>query len=96
MLAMAGDTVAGALLVSLETEGVGVGSVGCTAVRPAYQGRHIAVQMVQAATAYLKDAGMTDAFLGYTYSGLDHMYGYAGYKICTYYMMAKKARPEDA
>ena len=96
MLAMAGDTVAGSLLVSLETEGVGVGSVGCTAVRPAYQGRHIAVQMVQAATAYLKDAGMTDAFLGYTYSGLDHMYGYAGYKICTYYMMAKKSRPEDA
>ena len=27
---------------------------------------------------------------GYTYSGLDRLYGYAGYKICVYYMMATK------
>lgn len=24
------------------------------------------------------------------YDGVDHMYGYAGYKICIYYMMARK------
>lgn len=33
---------------------------------------------------------MWDAYLGYTYSGLDHMYGYAWDKIWIYYMMAKK------
>jgi len=46
--------------------------------------------MVTIGTKYLKDAGMKEAYLGYTYSGLDHMYGYAGYKICIYYMMAKR------
>lgn len=33
---------------------------------------------------------LKEAYLGYTYSGLDHMYGYAGYKICVYYNMAFK------
>lgn len=47
--------------------------------------------MVTVGTKYLKDAGMKEAYLGYTYSGLDRMYGYAGYKICIYYMMAKKS-----
>ncbi|MBQ8953433.1 MAG: GNAT family N-acetyltransferase, partial [Clostridia bacterium] len=90
MLAEAEGAAAGILMVSLETEGKGVGSVGCTAVRPACRGRHIAVNLVKLATGQLKAAGMTDAFLGYTYSGLDYMYGLAGYKICVYYMMARK------
>ena len=90
MLAEAEGVAAGALMVSLEAEGKGVGSVGCTAVRHAYRGRRIAVNMVTLSTAFLKTAGMRDAFLGYTYSGLDYMYGLAGYKICVYYMMAKK------
>jgi hypothetical protein len=33
---------------------------------------------------------MKEAFLSYTYSGLDRLYGAAGYKINVYYMMAKK------
>lgn len=33
---------------------------------------------------------MHNAFLGYTYSGLDRLYGRAGYRICVYYFMAKK------
>ena len=90
LLATDGDEVVGTLIVSLETEGEGLGSVGCTTVKPSHQGRHIGVNMVTVGTKYLKDAGMREAYLGYTYSGLDHMYGYAGYKICIYYMMAKK------
>ena len=90
MIAEADGLVAGALMVSLEAEGPGLGSVGCTAVRSAFRGRHIAVNLVRLSTAHLKASGMKDAFLGYTYSGLDHMYGYAGYKICAYYMMAQK------
>ncbi|MBQ8845738.1 MAG: GNAT family N-acetyltransferase, partial [Lachnospiraceae bacterium] len=87
-----GEDVVGTLFVNLETEGVGIGSVGCTTVKPSHQGRHIGVNMVTVGTKYLKDAGMKEAYLGYTYTGLDHMYGYAGYKVCIYYMMAKKAR----
>lgn len=91
LIATDGDEVVGTLFVNLETEGEGLGSVGCTTVKPSHQGRHIGVNMVTIGTKYLKDAGMKEAYLGYTYSGLDHMYGYAGYKICSYYMMAKKA-----
>lgn len=85
-----GTTVCGTLIVCAETEGKGLGSVGCTTVRHDYRGRHIAVNMVRLGTGYLKEIGLTDAYLGYTYTGLDRLYGYSGYKICTYYMMAKK------
>lgn len=91
LIATDGDEVVGTLIVSLETEGVGLGSVGCTTVKPSHRGRHIGVNLVTIGTKYLKDAGMKEAYLGYTYTGLDHMYGYAGYKVCIYYMMARKA-----
>lgn len=90
LIATDNDEVVGTLFVNLETEGEGLGSVGCTTVKPSHRGRHIGVNMVTIGTKYLKDAGMREAYLGYTYTGLDHMYGYAGYKICIYYMMAKK------
>lgn len=90
LIATDGDEVVGTLFVNLETEGAGLGSVGCTTVKTSHQGRHIGVNLVIIGTKYLKDAGMKEAYLGYTYSGLDHMYGYAGYKVCIYYMMAKK------
>lgn len=90
LIATCGDTVAGTLIVDVGIEQDAVGSVGCTAVRPAFRGKHIAVNMVTLGTRYLKEMGMKDAFLSYTYSGLDHLYGYAGYKICMYYLMAKK------
>lgn len=84
------DEVVGTLIISAETEGKGLGSVGCTTVKRAYQGKHIAVNLVVLGTKYLRDIGLKEAFLGYTYSGLEHLYGYAGYEICIYYMMAKK------
>lgn len=88
LAAFSGDTAAGALIVGEEAPGLG--SIGCTSVRTAFRGRHIAVNLTKIGTRLLKDMGMREAFLGYTYSGLDRMYGYAGYKICVYYMMAKK------
>lgn len=80
--------VAGAVIVKGGPDGVG--SLGCLVVSPAFRGRHIAVNLVLAATERLKNAGMNQVYLGFTYTGLDHMYGYAGYKICVYYMMAEK------
>ena len=90
LIAVHDSKVVGALIVSLETEGEGLGSVGCTAVRTVCRGRHIATNLVTLGTAYLKERGMTDAYLGYTYSGLDSLYGRVGYRICTYYMMAQR------
>ncbi len=83
--------VAGTLIVGVEDKEKQIGSVGCTTVRRSFQGRHIAVNLVCIGTGHLRKMGMREAFLGYTYSGLDHLYGYAGYKIRVYYMMAKKA-----
>lgn len=88
LAAFSEDTAAGVIIVGEEAPGLG--SIGCTAVRTAFRGRHIAVNLTKIGTRLLKDMGMREAFLGYTYSGLDKMYGYAGYKICVYYMMAKK------
>lgn len=90
LIATRDNHVCGTLIVSIETEGKGLGSVGCTAVSHKYRGHHIGVNMTILGTKYLKLIGLKDAFLGYTYSGLDKMYGYAGYKICLYYNMATK------
>ncbi|MGN1070969.1 MAG: GNAT family N-acetyltransferase [Candidatus Fimadaptatus sp.] len=90
LIAEAQGGVRGALIVSREAEGRGLGSVGCTAVTPDWRGRHIAANMVLAGTRSLRDAGLKRAFLGYTYSGLERLYGRAGYSICAYYFMAQK------
>lgn len=91
LIAVVRDEVVGTLIVGIEDGDRQIGSVGCTTVKRAWQGRHIAVNLVSIGTKHLKDMGMREAFLGYTYTGLDHLYGYAGYKICVYYMMAEKA-----
>ncbi len=83
-----GDLAVGALIIG--DEGDGEGSIGCTSVREAYRGRKIATHMVKSGVAWLKEMGLNRSFLGYTYSGLDKLYGAAGYKISVYYMMAEK------
>ena len=90
LVAIVNQEIVGTLIVGFETEGKGQGCVGCTTVKPAFRGRHIGVNMVMIGTRSLKDAGLQTATLSYTYSGLDHMYGYSGYQICTYYMMGEK------
>jgi len=90
LIALDGGEVVGTLLVNFGTEAPGVGSVGCTSVKHSHRGRRIGANLTILGTKALRDAGMTRAFLGYTYSGLDRMYGYAGYGICKWYFMAKK------
>ena len=90
LIAKDGDEIVGTLIISIETEAKGLGSVGCTTVKHSHRSRHIGVNLVILGTKFLKDIGLPNAFLGYTYTGLDHMYGYAGYKICIYYFMARK------
>lgn len=90
LIAVLDEETVGTLIV--EPDGNSrLGSIGCTTVRPAYRGKHIAVNLVTIGTRHLRNMGMKDAYLSYTYSGLDHLYGYAGYRICVYFMMAEKA-----
>lgn len=90
LVAMQGSEVCGALLVEVADEKNGLGTVGCTSVRHASRGKKIATNMVTLGTKYLRDIGMKEAYLSYTYSGLELMYGYAGYRVCVYFMMARK------
>lgn len=90
LIATDGEMVCGALLVEVANEEQLLGTVGCTSVRKSCQGKGIATNMVTLGTKYLRDIGMKNAYLSYTYTGLDKMYGYAGYKIFVYYMMAQK------
>jgi len=90
LVAIKNNEICGTLMVSIETEGEGLGSVGCKNVMHKFRDKHIGVNMVIMGTKYLKSRGLKNAFLGYTYSGLDKMYGYAGYRICIYYFMAQK------
>ncbi len=80
----------GTLIVRTEDMDNDIGSFGCLTVKHAYQGKHIAINLIKTGTKYLKDAGLKEAFIGYTYSGLDYLYGQAGYKPWIYYMMAEK------
>ena len=83
-----GEEIAGAIIVSVDKNGIG--SAGCTVVASEFRHRGIASNLVKYATAYLQSTKAKEGFIGYTYSGLDNLYGRSGYRICTYYMMAKK------
>ncbi|MCL2322941.1 MAG: GNAT family N-acetyltransferase [Oscillospiraceae bacterium] len=67
-----------------------MGSVGATATIQKYRNMGIATNMVLLGTKYLKDIGLSRAFIGYTYTQIVHMYGKAGYKICMEYFMGEK------
>ncbi len=90
LIALDSEKVVGTLMVDQETEGEKVGSIGCTTVHPDYQGRKIASSMIIRGAKHLYQSGMKEGFLGYTYSGLDKLYGKAGYQVCVFYFMAEK------
>ena len=90
IIAVKDGVVVGTLMVGIETEGKGIGSVGCTTTMPKHQGRGIATQMVILGTKHLKDIGLQKAFLGYTYTDIVSMYARAGYMVCMEYYMGEK------
>lgn len=80
--------VIGCLLAS-GTPG-GLGTIGCVAVANRARGRGVASDMVRCAARYITEQGSVRGFLSYTYTGLDRLYGKAGFRISVYYMMAEK------
>ncbi len=90
LIAEKGGKICGALIVNFSETSPGTGSVGCAAVRHDSRGKGIATRMVAAGTDALRQIGLEKSFIGYTYTGLDRLYGKAGHRICTYYMMAEK------
>ncbi len=90
MVAVANGEIAGTMMMGLETEGNNVGCLAVATTKHKYRNRHISANLTNLATKYLKDNKMEYAHLNYTYTGLDHVYGYAGYEICVYYTKASK------
>ena len=82
--------IIGTLQVCTETEGKGVGSVGCTTTMHKHRGKGIASTMVRLGTKHLKNLGMDIAFLGYTYTAILNIYRRSGYEICMEYFMGEK------
>lgn len=90
LAAVKNNVIVGTLIVSVETEGKDLGCVGCTCVSSKESHQGIGTNLVKLGTKYLKDIGLSYASLGYTYTGLDKMYGAVGYEISTYYLMGEK------
>lgn len=90
IVAKDGKQVVGAVIVNIGTDGNKMGTLGCTAVKHSHRGNKIASIMCDMATSYFKELKFKDAFLSYTFTGLDVLYGYSNYKICVYYFMAEK------
>ena len=90
LVAVKNNKIVGTLIVSVETEGKDLGCVGCTCVSFKETHQKIGTNMVMLGTKYLKDIGLKNASLSYTYSGLDVLYGTSGYEISTYYFMGEK------
>ena len=90
LVALKDEKIVGALIISMETEAKGLGNVGCTCVSFEETHQKIGTNMVKLGTKFLKDIGLKNASLSYTYSGLDVLYGAAGYEISTYYFMGEK------
>lgn len=90
LLAVEATRVVGVLIAGCDEAAAGVGCIACVAVVPERRGRGIARALVCAATGALRRAGMARGFIGYTYSGLEQLYGAAGYRISMHYFMARK------
>lgn len=90
LVAIKNNRIIGTLIVSMETEGKDLGCVGCTCVAFDETHKKTGTNMVKLGTKYLRDIGLKNASLSYTYSGLDNLYGASGYEISTYYFMGEK------
>lgn len=90
LVALKDNKIVGTLIVSVETEGEDLGCVGCTCVSFKHTHQKIGTNMVKLGTKYLKDIGLSNANLSYTYSGLDVLYGASGYEISCYYFVGEK------
>jgi ribosomal protein S18 acetylase RimI-like enzyme len=90
LIAAKNDEVLGAVMVGIEVDFKGIGTLACTATVHKHRGRGIATNMVLIGTKHMKDMGLGRAFLSFTYAEILGMYGRAGYKIYMEYFMGEK------
>jgi ribosomal protein S18 acetylase RimI-like enzyme len=91
LIAEKDNEVLGTIMVSVgEMLGDNGGSLDCLATAQKHRGKGIATTLTTLGTKHLKDAGLSNAYLCFTYTDIADMYRRIGYEICMNYFMGEK------
>jgi ribosomal protein S18 acetylase RimI-like enzyme len=91
LIAEKNNEVLGAIMVNFE-EGLhdNTATLDCLATEQKHRGKGIATTLTTLGTKHLKDIGIRDVYLCYTYTGIANMYRRIGYEICMEFFMGEK------
>jgi len=84
-----GEVIA-ALMIGTESEENKVGYAGCIITAPRHRGKGIATNLMKIGTSRMKDMGLGEVWLSYTYTAIEHLYSKLGYKVCMEYFVGEK------
>jgi ribosomal protein S18 acetylase RimI-like enzyme len=91
LIAEKDNEVLGAVMVSIgEKVGDNGGTLDCLVTAQKHRGKGIATTLTTLGTKHLKDTGLSNAYLCYTYTDIANMYRRIGYEICMEYFMGEK------
>jgi GNAT superfamily N-acetyltransferase len=90
LIAVENEEVLGAIVVTIETDGPGLGCIGATATAHKHRGRGVATNLVRLSTRHIKDIGLKKGFLSFTNTSVAGIYYRSGYEICMEYFMGRK------
>jgi ribosomal protein S18 acetylase RimI-like enzyme len=91
LIAERDNDVLGAIMVSIgEKLGDNGGSLDCLVTSQKHRGKGIATTLTTLGTKHLKDTGLRNAYLCFTYTDIANMYRRIGYEICMEYFMGEK------
>jgi len=91
LIAETDNEVVGAIMVNFE-EGLNdnSGTLDCLVTAQKHRGKGIATTLTTLGTKHLKDIGLHNAYLCYTYTDIADMYRRIGYEVCMEYFMGEK------
>ena len=81
--------VRGALMIGTESEEKSVGYAGCIITAPRHRNKGIATNLMKIGTSRMKDMGLKNVWLSYTYTAVANIYSKIGYNICMEYFMGE-------
>lgn len=90
LLAEKNDEIYGVTIVNIHSHNKEFGNIQHTVVLPKYRHHHIGTDLIISATNFLFAKQVKIALIDYTYSGLERLYGPAGYRIYLFYNMSTK------
>jgi ribosomal protein S18 acetylase RimI-like enzyme len=94
LIAEKNNEVLGAIMVNFE-EGLrnNGGTLDCLVTAQQHRGKGIATTLTTLGTKHLKDIGLSNAYLCFTYTGIASMYRRIGYELYMEYFMGEKIMP---